>query len=377
MANDQPPAPPQAPEDEDEFAGVPDPPLRRNPITALIVIALAGLVVWHLRADIRYAFRGQQPEALGDARTLAGRGIALEDNEFVDLRGQPDRRNALFIEPRGEKTRQTFFRLLGTHARLLVRAADTAKQPKLEDRWVGRLRRFDTLPYAAPMRDYYAHEVSAARFFTPDMLRALVQKPGDPSVHDRAGEPLALAPDSMIAIDVLYPDELVALLSREKFASLADATHEIEQLGLLGPCPQGRVGCSVVGGAETPEQYRVFVRAPAAERNAIIGKLDAAEFAFAMHQEQISAKLGELTLDGDTLRAGKRVLPWAGIKAASVAEPIVIAPDAYVLAEGEAPGSFWWAPVVAALLLAFAAFNVWYLFRRRDSTPRQPAAKKG
>ena len=122
-------------------------------------------------AELVYAFRGRTPENLGDARSLFARGVPLADNSYVELSGQPDRRNALFIEPRGEKSRQTFFRLLGTDSRVLVRAADTSNRADLQDHWTGRLRRFDALNYAPQMRAYFQNEVRAARYLSPAALK--------------------------------------------------------------------------------------------------------------------------------------------------------------------------------------------------------------
>jgi hypothetical protein len=351
--------PPDDTTGDDDFAGVPDPAPRRSPVLAAVVIALAGAVLWHLKADLQFAFRSRTPVALGDARSLTARGIALADNTYVELTGQPDRRNSLFIEPRGEKSRQSFFRLLGTDSRLLVRAADTANRPDIQDKWKGRLRRFDTLGYAPSMRKYFSDEVKAARYLSPETLKQVIAKAKE--VHDRTGEAIKLEPSTMINLDVSFADELAALASHEKYASQADAKHEVERLGL-----------TATGGTDTGDEFRIYVQAK--DRNAVIAKLESGDFGFALHDERVILPVSELSLDGDTLKAGSRSFPFASVKAASVDAPIVIPADAFVVGEGEAPGEFWWAPVVALLLVAFAAFNVWYLFRRRDSGPRHTPA---
>jgi hypothetical protein len=374
---------PPAAEEVDEFAAIPDAPRRRSPVVAGVVIALGVLVLWHLRADLRYFFQSRTPEDLGDARSVTARQVPLTDNSFVILQGQPDRRNALFIEPRGEKVRQTFYRLYGSGTRLLVRAADTAKQEKIQDRWAGRLRRFDTLPYAQSLRDYFAHEVKASRYLSPETLKAAAQKGGDQQVKDRGGESLSLRRSSEVAIDTANPDYVEVLLSKEKFASEADARHEVERLGL-----------TVRAGYGNNDSFGVVIEAPPAQRNAALAKLDekglpfqASQVRFVTHFDQLSAATDALLLTtAEVERAdGVRVpvvaapinVPWAQVKSASVVEPIDVAADAYVLVEDEAPQNFWWAPAIAALLLAFLAFNVWYLLRHRDSRPRHPAPQEG
>src|SRR5437764_15095057 len=104
---------------DEDLVNLPPPRRRRNPVLAGAGIALALLIGWHLRAEVRYAFRGGTPIELGNAHQPSA---MLEDDRYVTLAGLPDRRNALYLEPRGEKTRQTFFRLLGTGSRTFVRA---------------------------------------------------------------------------------------------------------------------------------------------------------------------------------------------------------------------------------------------------------------
>jgi hypothetical protein len=321
--------------DEDEFAGIQAAPQRRNPVVALSVLAVGGFLLWHLRADISYAFQPRVPEDLGDARNVK----TLVDNRYVTMSGQPDRRNSLFIEPKGEKTRQSFFRLLGTDTRILVRAADTAGRDKLADKWSGRLRRFSALPWGASLRRYYSEEVSAARFLPLDGVRAaLAQHPA--SLRDRAGEPITLSPTTPVHVDSLFPDELVVSLSNEKFPVADDAKHELEKLGIKVISPRKNEG-----------DFEFVVDAK--DKAATMEKLEKADIELFAHQERETVAWGSLSAVGEH------------VTSISVDAPIRIADDAWVLSEDEAPGTLMWAPIVAALLLAFCAYNVWYLVRAR------------
>jgi hypothetical protein len=330
----------------DEFAGINPAPPRRNPVVALAVLAIGGILLWHLRADISYAFTSRTPDDLGDARNIGPQ--ALADNRHVTLKGQPDRRNALFIEPKGEKTRQTFFRLLGTDTRILVRASDTARKTRLEDKWTGRLRRFSALPWGASLRRYYAEEVIAARFLAIETVRDAISKRNTPSLklRDRTGEPITLTPSTVMHVDSLFPEHLLVTLSGEKFPTADDAKHELEKLGLKVVAPRKSVDADFDFIIDAPQQ-------PPAARAAVIDKLEKAEISFAAHEERLTIGFGELAnLDPH-------------VASVSIEAPIQIADDAWVLTEDELPGMFWWAPVVAGLLLAFAAFNLWYLVRGR------------
>lgn len=328
--------------EEDEFAGLPPAAPRRSPVLGIAVLLLGGLILWHLRADVVYSFSSRTPRELGDARAIAS---PLSDNVYASVSGQPDRRNALQIEPRGDRVRQGFFRLLGTQSRLFVRAADTTLRDGLADRWTGRLRRMSSVPYAPALRDYFAKSVLARRYVALDSF---------PVLKDRTGEAMTVPDNAIFDVDVRFPDELVVTLGRDKFVSLADAAREVERLGV-----------KVRGGGETTDGFRVKVEAPAAERNAVMAKLEAKELPVSLSEDRLSAPLSDIKRDGAQLKVGSRTATWADVKSVSVAEPIVIPEDAFVLLEGDAPGGFLWAPLIAALMLAFMAFNVWYLSRRR------------
>ena len=385
-SDDQPPPKPGdggGGEAEDlELAALPPARRRRSPLVAAAVIVLAGVVGWHLRADVKYAFASRTPTDLGDARSVGARNVVLGDNSHVTLRGLPDRRDALYLEPRGEKSRQTFYRLLGTNTRLFVRAEDAREVASPTDVWTGRLRRFDALPYAGALREYYDKEVEAARYLTPEALKQAVEHHGG-SVVDRAGETLTVSAGEIVDVDTADPNRVEVLLWRDKFAAQADAEKEVERLGLVTHTSYGN-----------QQAYGVLVDVPAERRNQVLGKLETAGLAFRPAETRWRAPLDQLKLDGDKLvfasaevvRAdGERVKPAAlpasvpleQLKAGSVDAPITIADDAWVLIEGEAPDAFWWAPAIEILLLLFAAFNVWYLLASRDPHIRHAATQKG
>ncbi|HEX6838678.1 MAG TPA: hypothetical protein VF334_19005 [Polyangia bacterium] len=346
---DEPGAPPT---DDDDLATLAPAPRGKSPLVAAAVIALACVIGWHLRDDVRYAFLSRTPADLGEARSLATRGAALEDNRYVSVAGQAERRYALYLEPKGVRPRQTVFRVLGAPHGLFV-VADGADNVHPTERWSGRLRRFDAMPYAPSLRRYYGTETEVTRYLALDALKAALSGGGDVQLRDRMGEPLAVAPSQNVVVDVAYPGELKVYLSKDKLPSLADARHELDRMGL-----------SPSAGEETKDEFVFIVPMPEARKNEIVGKLSDKEMPFQPHEERYTVTRGELHLDGDTLQVGARAqAPWAQIVAVGVPAPVEIGPDAFILVEGEAPAQFWWAPLILALLVAFAAFNVWYLVR--------------
>jgi hypothetical protein len=344
--------------DEDDLAALPRARPRRNPVVAVVVVALAGVLIYHLRAELRYALSSRAPDDLGDVRTLAERRRTLNDNMYVTVSGMPDRRNALAIEPRGEKVRQGFFRLLGAGSRVFVRALPTTGRVDPKDEWTGRLRRFDALPYAPSLRGWYREHVTAQRYLAPDAIKAALR--GERSLKDRAGEPIALTDSTVLNVDVGFPEELVVSMPADKFPAATDAEHELERMGfkLAGrPVRTHKL--------EGTDWFDLVIRAPAAQRDKLLLDLEAKQIPVAAFEDRWSAPLTGLRDMGPMLSVAGREVPWPQVRAAGIEAPVVIADDAFVLTEGEEPGAFWWAPALAFLLVGFAGFNVWYLLRAR------------
>ena len=168
--SDEPSAPPPA---DDDLAALTPAPRGKPPLVAAAVIALALVIGWHLRADLAYAFAARTPAQLGDARSLSQRGVALDDNRFVTISGQAERRYALYVEPKGVRARETIFRVLGVPSGLFVIAPDSPERTDLSERWTGRLRRFDTMSYAPSLRHYYATATEVTRYLATYNLVAL------------------------------------------------------------------------------------------------------------------------------------------------------------------------------------------------------------
>ncbi len=167
------------------------------------------------------------------------------------------------------------------------------------------------------------------------------------------GEPLNVDADQDVVVNVTYPGELKVYLSKDTFPSLADGRHELDRMGLQPSA-----------GEETKDEFAFVVPIPEARKNEIVSKLSDKGLAFQPREERFTVKRGELRLDGDMVQIGAREkAPWARVEAVGVPSPVTVGSGAFVLVEGQAPSQFWWAPLLLALLVAFAAFNVWYLVR--------------
>ncbi len=338
--------------DADEFSALPTATRPKSPLLAVAVVALAAIVCWHLRRDVAYAFVAKTAVDLGDARTLTARGVTLDDNRYVTVAGQAERRYALYLEPHGTEARQSFFRLFGTGTRLFVRANDNMGRQDVTERWTGRLRRFDELPFAQSLRDYYGKETEVTRYLALDSVKAALSG-GSNELVDRVGASLTLPLEAQLVVDVAHPGQLQVWLSKDKYPTLIDARHDLERLQL-----------SPSTGTDEKDEFSFIVPMPDAKKNEIIGKLSDAGFQFQPYRQRLTSARGQLKLDGDTLAVGADAhVPWADVEAIGLPAPITIGADAFVLSEGDSPAAYWWAPLLCALLVAFAAFNLWYLLR--------------
>ena len=224
----------------------------------------------------------------------------------------------------------------------------------------GGLRRFDALPFAGEIREYYARQ-QVTRFVDVGSLRSCLPKLLDcTTLRDATGEPLRLDREATRPIlwVVDFPEELTITLSRDRFLVEEDARHELERMGqpLRGP------------GRETQDGYVYVVEVPAEKRDAYLTKLEPLGASFAVHRERLSVPLTGITSLGDTLAlqpegSKAATYPWTRIVSVQVEAPVRIPADSWVLLEKEMPENFKWWPVLASGLGLFMIFNLWLIVR--------------
>ncbi len=341
--------------DVDEFAGIEPAPPQRSPILALSIIGVCLASIFHLRAEIAYALSSRSAATIEELR---GAGLPHLDH-YVQVHGIPDRRNSLYVEARGAKSRETFFRLLDQDPPIFVRAIDTAHGKELSSRWQGRLQRFADVPYASSLRDYFGRAAQTKRYLD---LRSL--KEGG-ALRDRAGREVKLDPATVIEVE-LVPTEYSLELPREHYPKQDDAQHELDRVLAALHLPLRPLEPS-------PDSFRFatpVLEGDPPKRNALFAALEAGEIDIAPEVPVRKVPLAALKIVGDELtlddgKGGKEKLAWSTVTSAGWREPLHIEDGALVLTESETPAGVLWAPLVALLLAGLAAFNVWYLLRRR------------
>jgi len=350
-----------------------------RPLIAATVIALGALVVMRLARDLPFALHRGEPEAItADSKRLPA------DDTFVSLTGLPDRRNALYLSPRGSKSALLFFRVHGTDSKLFVRAAASTTKVDPQEKWQGRLRRFDALPYADTLRSFYAERVSARRYLNLEPLFASL---GASPVKlnglvDRTGRAAEVSTDTEVELTLVFQDQLRVLLQRSKFPTEDDAKHEVERLGLQ----------PISLADPDPYHFVMLIAAPPAQRDKLMEKLEAQQITVRLRDVRTKVKLGllsvvaqpspQLVIPADlglfyaADEAGKLVrttrLPIAAVSSISLDEPVKIPADAMVLLEDETPAAMWWVPLLAGGALLFVLFNLFVL--ARSLRKQQPAS---
>ena len=394
-----PSAPPPTLAPEDEFAGIRS-RAGRHPALALAAAALALFIIFHVRADISYALSSTDPIDLGDApATFAGGkpgdgtrpravGVPPETlehaaNRYVTVRGTPDRESALELDTKGSWVFTQFFRILGTGSRLFVHRRENPLPGfrAEEDRFEGHLIRFADLSFEAAIRGYSATHVSATHFFPPDGLRRAVAPAAGSAITvvDLAGDPVALGPSDLLAIDVALPQQIRIAFPRDRFRDEAGARAEVDKRGGTvvaageGPASVPPSPAPPLGASPPPDDRVVLlVRFPPERRQSALGEIGDIDPKVEIRDARrtLKVRLGDLRDGGDALLvqsaeagAAPERLPIADIPAIRTLAAVQIPADAWLLIESDHPRDHVQTVIFAAVLLAFALINLLGLIR--------------
>jgi hypothetical protein len=374
------PANPSAPNraDADEFAHIPT-PRTRHPLLAVAAALLSAYLVWHVRHDLRYALSPGEPLDLGDARVTFSPRTTVKgiDNRYVRVAGTPDRESGLEVDTKGSWTFSQFFRVLGTGDRLFVhRRENPLPGPRAEaDVFEGRLVRFGELPFEDTVRRYFSAHVVATHYLAVDELRRALQgaRGGALELHDRAGDPVRLAPEDVVAIDVVRPEEVRIGLPRERFADGAAARAEIERRGGTIVSAKGLVkveappapGALLSSGPPPTERWTFIVKFSGPEREAALSALGELDRKVEIRdaRETLKPHLAEITATDDGLTVRGRALPLATIAAARTLATVQVPDDAYLVIESDHPRDHLPTLFLALAVATFGAFNLAALAR--------------
>jgi hypothetical protein len=364
----------------DEFAHIRS-PRTRSPLLALAAAALASFLVFHVRHELRYALSSSEPLDLGEARVTFSPRTTMTglDNRYVRVRGAPDRASGLEVDTKGSWTFSQFFRVLGTGDHLFVhRLPSPLPAASAEDDvFEGRLVRFGELPFEDAVRAFFSAHVAASHVFALADLRAALAaaRGGALTLHDRAGDPVTLAPGDLVVIDVRRLDEVLVGLPRERFVDGAAARAEIERRGGAIVAAKGLVrvdaaGATAVGplslgdGPPPVERWTFVARFEGPDRDAALSALGELDRRVDIRdaRETVKAHVSDLAVVEDglvvkTTRA-ERHLPWATIAAARTLATVRVAEDAYLVIEADRPRDHLPTLFLALVVAVFGVVNL-------------------
>jgi hypothetical protein len=364
--------------DVDEFAHIPT-PRTRHPVLAVAAALLSAYLVVHVRHELRYALSSSEPLDLGEAKVTFSPRTTVSglDNRLVRVSGTPDRESGLEVDTKGSWTFSQFFRVLGTGDKLFVhRRESPLPGPHAEaDVFEGRLVRFSELSFEDAVRRYFSAHVVATHFFAPDELRRALAagSAGAIELRDRAGDPVRLAPEDLVALDVVRPDEVRVGLPRERFIDGAAARAEIEKRGgtivsakgLVKVAPGPSPGALLSSGPPPTERWTFIARFSGPGRDAALSALGELDRKVELRdaRETVKAHLADLKATDDGLSVSGRALPIATIAAVRTLATVQVPEDAYLLIEGDLPREHLPTLLLALAVASFGAFNLAALAR--------------
>lgn len=223
--------PPAEQEIDPELVNLARPARRRHPLVSALVILLSLYLMYFVRADLLYFFQPRTPTDLGQVSDALAAG-RLVPNQYVTLRGAPDRKHAILLK-RQFSGWDSFVRLLQSDNRVYVQRH---RRTRLVEREVvgihtGRLVPLDTLPYHASVQAYLERTIHPEHEIGFGTLVAAKVRNSD-HLRDARGREVRITADSELWINVAFPDEWVIQLAKSIHPAVDDARRQLSGLTL-------------------------------------------------------------------------------------------------------------------------------------------------
>ena len=348
---------------------------RRHPLIAVAVLGLSLFMMWFLREDLLFFFQPRKPVDVGQVAQALEQG-KLRHNTYITLHGAPDRKNALILEGRSAGF-DSFFRLLQGRDRVFVQRHRELRntEEEISARHTGRLMRFDSLPYDDALRRYFAANMTVAHDIKLEEVRRGRASGDRATVTDEKGARVTLGPDSLLWINVAFPDEWLVQFRKTAYPKADAAAAKMAEAGLPF--------------ARDPERSRLFWRFVARAEPDQVPLLMARFKDRSLHagvvrrQLSYSARWNQVKVEGQTLeihaadptfptRFAARgepprlepveehpvKVPASAVLYITTSSPFQIGDDALVLLTGVKPGDRWYYLALYIVLLGFVIINV-------------------
>jgi hypothetical protein len=363
------PQDPATGEDLDAHPGRPrrpdeiDPELQRLPrartrigwLLALSVIALCSYVMFQLRSDLAFSRQGDRPEPLPSLESVFDADL----DSFVSIEGIPDRAYAVRALKSDSSLGQRLYPLFGTDGRvwLLVSGSSWTEDATYDERWVGRVKRLQDMPFFGSLRRYLAESRPLPRYTSPAIVRAALEGRATEILH-ATGDRIAVDASTPVTIARRAADRArVTATATEDHPDEARWRAALERAGIVP------AGAQPESGNELAWRYLVPALGGVA---ALQKRLDEAGLGAARAEEVVETRdvaWGELGASDEGLRADDDLIPWQEIAQLSVAERRTVPDDARVLVASERPRDYWYLLPLFGVLSVFALVFVWAFAR--------------
>jgi hypothetical protein len=348
---------------------------RRHPLIAVTVLGLSLFMMWFLREDLLFFFQPREPVDVGEVAQALEQG-KLRHNTYITLHGAPDRKNALRLESRSAGF-DSFFRLLQGRDRVFVQEHREIRytEQEVSARHTGRLVRFDSLAYEDGLREYFSANMTVAHDIKFDEVKRGRARGDNAAVTDVKGAKVKLGPNSLLWINVAFPNEWLVQFRKTAYPKVDDAAAKMAEAGLPF--------------ARDPEKSRIFWRF------VVLAEPDQVPLLMARFKERklhagvvrrqlsYSARWNQIKVSGQTLeihaadptfpsRFAARgappklepveehpvKVPASAVLYITTSSPFQIGDGAMVVLTGVKPGDRWYYLPLYIVLLGFVIINV-------------------
>jgi hypothetical protein len=320
-------------------------------LLALSVVALCAFVMLELRADLAFSRQPDAPRELPSVDAL----LTAEVDSFVSLAAVPDRAYGSRVLPSKSSIGQRLFPLLGSDGRvwLLVSGSPWQEPATYSERWQGRVREVDDMPFSASLRTYLRELRPLPRHVTKDELRRALAG-GDHQLRHASGDAIEVKADTAVRVMQQIPGRArITATATDDHPDEAAWRAALERAGVLPPNAPPESGDLT--------SWRYVVNAPNGAA-AVDSRLAAAGLRAARAEAvvvDLTARWSELSASADSLNVGEVEVPWSSVLDASVAVRRSIPDGARVLVASEQPGDYWYLLPLFALLSLFALLFGW------------------
>jgi hypothetical protein len=335
-------------------------------ITAAGVLIICVYFLFRLSPDRRFGGEPEQPTAVAVSDILDDR---IAPDSYIELEAEPLMSHAIrSIKAKGDAGLRVV-PVRGSSDRLwLAVSGDGWDQPAITSKYVGRLRRLDSMTLGTSVKSYVSETPRPVFASVPSIRAGLASG----KIKLVTGEELAVDDAQQVAFETIEPTtSLVVVSFNERLPDMRAWGGALKRANLDYKPATQKDNDAALG------QGRFEV--PVATEEAV-KKLEAAELWAARVEpvvRQRTGTWGELKKSGaDGLSLGGAVAPDNRVDLVGIFVTRGIPDGAYTLVTGEVPQDYWYVLPITIALAGIALLFAWALVRaiRRDLLPtRAPA----